>query len=160
MPKLIVITGPTGSGKTAIAIDLARRLDCHILSADSRQIYKGIPITTAAPTSDELAAAPHHFIATLPLDSYYSAAQYEADALNLLAKLFADNEYAILCGGSMMYIDAVVRGIDDLPTISPEIRQEAAELLRDKGIEGARSELRRLDPLRLIFTSSRLPRMT
>lgn len=146
MPKLIVITGPTGSGKTAIAIDLARRLDCHILSADSRQIYKGIPITTAAPTSDELAAAPHHFIATLPLDSYYSAAQYEADALDLLAKLFADNEYAILCGGSMMYIDAVVRGIDDLPTISPEIRQEAAELLRDKGIEGARSELRRLDP--------------
>lgn len=146
MPKLIVITGATGSGKTALAIELARRLKCHILSADSRQIYRDIPITTAAPTAEELAAAPHHFVGQLPLSAYYSAAQYEEDALRLLEELFRDNDYAIMCGGSMMYIDAVVRGIDELPTISDEVRRYAANLYATGGLELVRGELQQLDP--------------
>lgn len=147
MPKLIVVTGPTGSGKTALAIELAQRLDCHILSADSRQIYRGIPITTAAPTAEELRAAPHHFVGELELGDYYSAAQYESDALKLLDELFKTNDYAIMCGGSMMYVDAVVRGIDELPTISDEVRRKAYDLYGQYGIEGIREELLRLDPI-------------
>lgn len=144
---LIVITGPTGAGKTDLAIALARRLGCHILSADSRQIYQGLPICTAQPTAEQLAAAPHHFVATLPLDAYYSAAQYEADALQLLSELFASGQkYAIACGGSMMYIDALTRGIDELPTISPEIRERAYGIYHSGGLAAIRAELQRLDP--------------
>lgn len=146
MAKLIVITGPTGSGKTALAIDLAERLNCHILSADSRQIYRDIPITTASPTPEEMAKAPHHFVGMLPLDAYYSAAQYEADALQLLDQLFETSDYAIMCGGSMMYVDAVVRGIDELPTISDTIRKSVAKRYDRIGIDGMREELQRLDP--------------
>lgn len=145
-PTLIVITGPTGSGKTALAIDLARRLRCDVISADSRQIYKGIPITTAAPTARELAAARHHFVGTLELDAYYSAAQYEADCLRLLGELFRENRYAVMCGGSMMYVDAVVRGIDELPTISPRVRADVLAMLEREGLENLLERLRRLDP--------------
>lgn len=146
MPALIVITGPTGSGKTDLAIELAVRLNCHIISADSRQIYAGIPIGTAAPSPEQLARVPHHLIATLPLDAYYSAAQFESDVLSLLSRLWQTNEYAILCGGSMMYIDAVTRGIDELPTVSPEIRHAAYSLLATQGIEAVRERLSQLDP--------------
>ena len=146
MPTLIVITGPTGSGKTDLAVELAVRLNCHIISADSRQIYAGIPIGTAAPSASQLARAPHHFIATLPLDAYYSAAQFETDVLDLLPRLWSTNEYAIMCGGSMMYIDAVTRGIDELPTVSEPIRRAAYELLEREGIEGVRERLRQIDP--------------
>lgn len=143
---LIVITGPTGSGKTALAIELARRLGCEIISADSRQLYKGMAIGTAAPTAAELAAAPHHMVDCLPPDAYYSAAEFERDVLRLLDRLFAKGNYAILCGGSMMYVDAVCRGIDELPTISPEVRAAALSLLREGGIEAVRGRLRELDP--------------
>lgn len=146
MAKLIVVTGPTGSGKTALAIKLALRLGCHILSADSRQIFRDIPITTAAPTAEELAMVPHHFVGTLPLDSYFSAAQYEEEAIALLNDLFANNEYAILCGGSMMYVDAVTRGIDEIPTISDEIRQSTVRFFEENGIEAIRKQLQQLDP--------------
>lgn len=146
MAKLIVVTGPTGSGKTALAIKLALRLGCHILSADSRQIFRDIPITTAAPTAEELAMVPHHFVGTLPLDSYFSAAQYEEEAIALLNDLFANNEYAILCGGSMMYVDAVTRGIDEIPTISDEIRQSTVRFFEENGIEAIRQQLQQLDP--------------
>lgn len=146
MAKLIVVTGPTGSGKTALAIKLALRLGCHILSADSRQIFRDIPITTAAPTAEELAMIPHHFVGTLPLDSYFSAAQYEEEAIALLNDLFANNEYAILCGGSMMYVDAVTRGIDEIPTISDEIRQSTVRFFEENGIEAIRQQLQQLDP--------------
>lgn len=146
MAKLIVVTGPTGSGKTALAIKLALRLGCHILSADSRQIFRDIPITTAAPTAEELAMVPHHFVGTLPLDSYFSAAQYEEEAIALLNNLFEHNEYAILCGGSMMYVDAVTRGIDEIPTISDEIRQSTVRFFEENGIEAIRQQLRQLDP--------------
>lgn len=146
MAKLIVVTGPTGSGKTALAIKLALRLGCHILSADSRQIFRDIPITTAAPTAEELAMIPHHFVGTLPLDSYFSAAQYEEEAIALLNNLFSHNEYAILCGGSMMYVDAVTRGIDEIPTISDEIRQSTVRFFEENGIEAIRQQLQQLDP--------------
>lgn len=144
--RLIVITGPTGSGKTSLAIELARRLNGEIICADSRQIYRGIPIGTAAPTPDELNAAPHHLTAFLDLDQYYSAARFEQDVLALLPEIWARGREAILCGGSMMYVDAVTNGIDPLPTISDEIRQAALKIFTDGGIETLRETLRKLDP--------------
>lgn len=146
-PTLIVVTGATGSGKTALSIAIAQRLGCHILSADSRQLYRDIPIGTAAPTADELAAVPHHFVGTLGLTDYYSAAQYEADALALLDELWRDCPYAVMCGGSMMYVDAVCRGIDDLPTISDEIRAKAMALYHEGGLPLLHETLKRLDPV-------------
>ena len=146
-PTLIVVTGATGSGKTALSIAIAQRLGCHILSADSRQLYRDIPIGTAAPTADELAAVPHHFVGTLGLTDYYSAAQYEADALALLNELWRDCPYAVMCGGSMMYVDAVCRGIDDLPTISDEIRAKAMALYHEGGLPLLHETLKRLDPV-------------
>ena len=146
-PTLIVVTGATGSGKTALSIAIAQRLGCHILSADSRQLYRDIPIGTAAPTADELAAAPHHFVGTLGLTDYYSAAQYEADALALLDELWRDCPYAVMCGGSMMDVDAGCRGIDDLPTISDEIRAKAMALYHEGGLPLLHETLKRLDPV-------------
>ena len=146
MPTLIVITGPTGSGKTDLALELAVRLHCDIISADSRQIYQGLPIGTAAPSADQLARVRHHFVASLPLDAYYSAAQFESDVMALLPELWQQGEYAIMCGGSMMYIDAVTRGIDELPTVSETVRREAYGLLEREGIEAVRERLRELDP--------------
>lgn len=146
-PTLIVVTGATGSGKTALSIAIAQQLGCHILSADSRQLYRDIPIGTAAPTADELAAVPHHFVGTLGLTDYYSAAQYEADALALLDELWRDCPYAVMCGGSMMYVDAVCRGIDDLPTISDEIRAKAMALYHEGGLPLLHETLQRLDPV-------------
>lgn len=143
---LVVITGPTASGKSALALSLARHYGCHIISADSRQIFHGLPIGTAAPTVAEREIAPHHFVDMLPLDGYYSAAQFETDVLALLDTLFADNPIQVMCGGSMMYVDAVCDGIDELPTISPEIRQRAADIYREGGIEALRSTLQSLDP--------------
>lgn len=146
MPTLIVITGPTGSGKTDLAIDVATRLGCEIISADSRQLYRGLPIGTAAPTPDQLAAVRHHFVATLDLDQYYSAAQFEEDVMQLLPRLWTKSDYAVMCGGSMMYVDAVTRGIDLLPAISPEIRDYATSLYSQHGIGRIRQELLKLDP--------------
>lgn len=144
---LIVVTGPTGSGKTDLAIKLALHYGCHILSADSRQLYREIPIGTAAPTAEQLALVPHHFVATLSLDDYYSAAQYEEDVLKLLPELWKDNDYVVMCGGSMMYVDAVTKGIDDIPTITPEIREKAMAMYNEGGIELLRSTLLELDPV-------------
>ena len=146
MPTLIVITGPTGSGKTDLALELAVRLHCDIISADSRQIYQGLPIGTAAPSAEQLARVRHHFVASLPLDAYYSAAQFESDVMTLLPELWQQGEYAIMCGGAMMYIDAVTRGIDELPTVSETVRREAYGLLEREGIEAIRERLRELDP--------------
>lgn len=143
---LIVITGPTGVGKTATAIELAQQLHCDIINADSRQIYRGIPICTAAPTPQELAAARHHFVAFKELDENYSAAQFEADVMQLLPTLWQHGDYAVLCGGSMMYVDAVCRGIDNLPDISPEVRVAVKDKLAREGLESLMEELERLDP--------------
>ncbi|MCM1331305.1 MAG: tRNA (adenosine(37)-N6)-dimethylallyltransferase MiaA [Bacteroides sp.] len=145
-PTLIIVTGPTGSGKTDLSIKLAQHLGCEIISADSRQLFRDIPIGTAAPTPQQLSAAKHHFIGTLSLDEYYSAARYEEDALALLDRLWQHNDKAIMCGGSMMYIDAVTRGIDELPTVSDQVRDHVMKLYQDEGIEGIRLILRNLDP--------------
>lgn len=143
---LIVITGPTGVGKTATAIGLAQRLHCDIINADSRQIYRGIPICTAAPTADELAAARHHFVAFKDLEEQYSAAQFEADVLQLLPSLWQQGDYAVMCGGSMLYVDALCHGIDQLPDISPEVRTAVKDKLAREGLESLVEELERLDP--------------
>ena len=146
MKTLIVITGPTGVGKTAAAIELAQQLHCDIINADSRQIYRGIPICTAAPTPAELAAARHHFVAFKDLEESYSAAQFETDVLELLPTLWRQGDCAVMCGGSMLYVDAVCRGIDRLPDISPEVRSAVKEKLHSEGLESLVAELERLDP--------------
>ena len=143
---LIVITGPTGVGKTAAAIKLAQHLRCDIINADSRQIYRGIPICTAAPTPEELAAARHHFVAFKDLQEGYSAAQFENDVLSLLPSLWQQGDHVVMCGGSMLYVDAVCRGIDQLPDISPQVRNAVKEKLRNQGLESLVKELEQLDP--------------
>lgn len=143
---LIVITGPTGIGKTKIAIEVAKYLDTEIISADSRQIFRSIPIGTACPTSEELATVKHHFINILNLNEYYSAAQFENDALKQLSQIFATHDHAVMCGGSMMYVDAVCNGIDDIPTVSDEIRSKAYALLDKEGIEGVAKRVAEIDP--------------
>lgn len=146
-PMLIVITGPTASGKTSLSIDVARRLGCEIISADSRQLFRDLPIGTAAPTPAELAAVTHHFVATLDLDDYYSAAKFEEDALALLPDLFRrSGGYAVVCGGSMMYVDALVNGIDSMPTITDNVRAKVASLAAEQGIEGLLALLEITDP--------------
>ncbi len=149
--QLVVITGPTASGKTALAIELAKALGTHVISADSRQIYRDMPITTARPSDEELAAVKHHFIETLELDQYYSAAQYEHDVLAMLTdngidKLPSQSNYAVMCGGSMMYIDAVCNGIDQMPTITPEVRKRVLEMQQQHGNEGLLAYLQIADP--------------
>ena len=146
MKTLIVITGPTGAGKTAAAISLAQRLGCEIISSDSRQIYRHIPIGTAAPTAEEQSLVPHHFVQFKELDEYYSASQFEQDVLELLPRLFERSDYAIMCGGSMMYVDAVCNGIDDIPTISPEVRTQVAEMYQNNGLDFMLERLKSLDP--------------
>lgn len=143
---LIVVTGATASGKTSLAIDLAEHLGCDVISADSRQIYRDIPVGTAAPTREELARVRHHFIATLPLDSYYSAACYEQDALKVIDSQFAQGDFAVVCGGSMMYVDALTDGIDELPTISPEVRERVKSLYNEHGLDGLNALLEIVDP--------------
>lgn len=145
--RLIVITGPTASGKTAMAIKLARKLGTEIISADSRQLFHEIPIGTAQPNTEELSAVRHHFIGTLSLTDYYSAAKYEEDVLGVLPGIFARcGERAVMCGGSMMYVDAVCKGIDQLPTVSAEVRQYALDLWEKGGNQAIIDQLRHLDP--------------
>ncbi len=143
---LIVITGPTGVGKTAAAIGLAKHLHCDIINADSRQIYRGIPICTAAPTAEEQAAARHHFVEFKDLDESYNAAQFETDVLQLLPSLWQQGDYVVMCGGSMLYVDAVCRGIDQLPDVTPEVRNAVKQKLQQEGLESLVEELELLDP--------------
>ncbi len=143
---LIVITGPTGVGKTGKAIELAQSLGTEIVSADSRQLYRDIPIGTAAPTAEELAMVKHHFVGILGLEEYYSAAQFEVDALEVIKRIFAERDYAVMCGGSMLYVDAICRGIDDIPTISDEVRSRVAEMVATLSPEELCETLWSLDP--------------
>lgn len=142
-----MITGPTASGKSALAVELARRLGCEIISADSRQIYRHVAITTAVPSDEERGGIRHHLLEQLELDEYYSAALFERDALALIGDMERRGlDRCIVCGGSMMYIDALTRGLDELPTISDGVRAETLQLFNEQGIEAVREELRRLDP--------------
>ena len=146
MPTLIVLTGPTASGKTAAALPDAEHFHAPILNADSRQIYRDIPIGTAAPTAEEQARVPHYFVGTLALADYYSAARYEAEVMELLPRLFAERDVVVMSGGSMMYIDAVCNGIDDITTISEETRTMMRTRYEQEGLEPLLAELRLADP--------------
>ena len=134
-------------GKTELSLQLAERLGCPIISADSRQLYRDMVVATAAPTREQLARVPHHFIGTLSLTDYYSAAQYEADALALIERLFTRHDTLLLTGGSMMYIDAVCNGIDEIPTISEEVRRAVVTRYEEAGLDVLLEELLRLDPV-------------
>lgn len=145
-PTLIVLLGPTGIGKTDLSLSIATALDCEIISADSRQLYRDMQIGTAAPTAEQLQTVPHHFVGTLGLEEYYSAAQYETDVLNFLSTAFLQHDKMLLTGGSMMYIDAVCDGIDDIPTISTEVREKVMQKYKAEGLDVLCEELRSLDP--------------
>lgn len=145
-PTLIVLIGPTGVGKTELSLRIAEHYHTEIVSADSRQLYADLPIGTAAPTPEQLQRVPHHFIGTLQLTDYYSAAQYEADAILCLEKLFSTHQTVVLTGGSMMYVDAICKGIDDIPTVDAETRAHIMERYNQEGLERLGEELRLLDP--------------
>ena len=144
--KLIVITGPTAVGKTALCLDIAKHYGIPVINADSRQIYKELRIGTARPTEEQLKSVPHYFVGTLGLKDYYSASMFEQQVLALLKELAAKNEYALMSGGSMMYIDAVCDGIDDIPTIDDATRSLMKQRLVNEGLEALCSDLKRLDP--------------
>lgn len=146
MKTLIVLLGPTAVGKTELALQLAEHLGSPILNADSRQIYRGLTIGTAAPTPEQLARVHHEFVGILDVTEYYSAARYEADVLRLTDQLFQTHDTLLLSGGSMMYIDAVCRGIDDIPTITSETREHLRQRLQTEGLDTLKAELRLLDP--------------
>ncbi len=143
---LIVITGPTAVGKTALCMDIARHFGIPVINADSRQIFRELKIGTAAPTEEELQRVRHYFVGTLSLTDYYSASMYEQQVMRLLEELFLTSDYALLAGGSMMYIDAVCNGIDDIPTVDDETRATMKRRLAEEGLEALCEELQRLDP--------------
>ncbi len=143
---LIVIAGPTASGKTATAIEVARHFDTEIVSADSRQFYREMSIGTAAPSPEELAQAPHHLIHNKSIFNTYNVADYEKEALSHLNKIFKSKKYAVLTGGSGLFIDAVCNGIDAIPDIDPEIRKSIEEKLLNEGIAALQEEVRLIDP--------------
>ena len=144
--RLITVVGPTASGKTDIAIAIAKRCGTEILSADSRQIYKGMAIGTAAPDAGQLAEVRHHFIAIKEPGDYYSAAQFESDAMTLLGDLFRSHDTVVMAGGSMMYVDAVCHGIDDIPTVDAETRAFILDKYAKEGLDRLAAELKLLDP--------------
>ncbi len=144
--QLIVVTGPTAVGKTALCIEMARRLGVPIINADSRQLYRQLQIGTAAPTASQMQSVRHYFVGTLSVGQYYSASMFEQEVMALLDELFKASDYALLTGGSMMYIDAVCNGIDDIPTVDDGIRALMKRRLAEEGLEALAEELRRLDP--------------
>ena len=146
MNTLFVILGPTGVGKTDLSIEVARMLGTSVISCDSRQIYRELSIGVASPSPEQLAAVKHYFIATRSVEEHYSAGQYELDALPIIESEIAANGCAVMVGGSMLYIDAVCRGIDDIPTIDEELRRSVRRIYDEQGIEEVRRRLRLLDP--------------
>lgn len=143
---LIVVAGPTAVGKTETAVRLAEHYKTNIVSADSRQIYKGLVIGTASPEKEYLNRVPHHFIESKSIADSYNASAYETDVLNLLASLFKKHRTVVLTGGSMMYIDAVTKGIDDMPDADLEIRQALMDRFKKEGLEPLRIQLKSMDP--------------
>ena len=146
-PKnLVLILGPTGVGKTELSLRVAEHYGCPILSCDSRQVFRGIPVGTAAPTAEEQARVKHYFVAVRELEEDYNAGRYERDALELLDKLFRTHRTVVMTGGSMLYADAVCNGLDDLPAVPAEIRAEVSRRYEEQGLAWLQSEVQRLDP--------------
>ena len=146
MNTLVVLLGPTGVGKTEVTLQIAEHLQSPIINADSRQLFAEIPIGTAAPTKEQQERVKHYFVGTLHLTDYYSAAKYEEDVLQLLNQLFNQQQMALLSGGSMMYIDAVCQGIDDIPTVDEATRKLMKRKLETEGLDALVEELKVLDP--------------
>ncbi|SKB60656.1 tRNA (adenosine(37)-N6)-dimethylallyltransferase MiaA [Macellibacteroides fermentans] len=146
MNTLIVLLGPTGVGKTELSLRVASHVGSPIISADSRQLYKELVIGTAAPTAEQLARIKHYFVGTLSLTDYYNASQFEEEVLLCLENLFPSTSNVVMTGGSMMYIDAVCNGIDELPTVSQEIRTNLMKRFEVEGLDPIREDLKRLDP--------------
>jgi tRNA dimethylallyltransferase len=146
MKTLIVITGPTGVGKTDLCLNIAQHFHIPIINADSRQLYAELPIGTAAPTQSQQKLVKHYFVGTLHLTDYYNASMFEMDVLSVLNNLFNDSDIALLSGGSMMYIDAVCNGIDDIPTVDERTRQIMKHRLEEEGLPKLVDELKKLDP--------------
>lgn len=144
MDTLIVITGPTAVGKTELCIDIAKRFGIPIINADSRQIYRELRIGTATPTEEQLQAVKHFFVGSISIDDYYNASMYEQEVLQLLDEQFKHSPIQLLTGGSMMYIDAVCNGIDDIPTIREDIREEMKRRYEQEGLEALCEDLKRL----------------
>jgi len=146
MKRLHVVCGPTASGKTAFAIELALQLQTEIISADSRQVFRELPIGSAAPTAEEQAQVPHHLTAHLSVADAYDAVQFAADAGAIIQKLFETHNDVVLCGGSGLYIQALLFGFDDIPAVPASVREEVEELYRRKGLQGLHEVLQKLDP--------------
>lgn len=154
---LYVLLGPTAVGKTELALQIAEKLGSPILNCDSRQIYRGMEIGTAAPTAEQQRVK-HYFVGTHDIGSYYSAAQYEQDVLSLMERLKSSHRSLLLTGGSMMYLDAVCNGIDDIPSVDAEVRETLRERLTNGGIDEMRNELRLLDPEYYYSADTRNPK--
>jgi len=146
MARLLVILGPTGVGKTELCLSIAEHFGTPIVNADSRQIYRELPIGTAAPTTEQRRRVRHYFVGTLSVSDYYSASKYEDEVIALLGELFKKHDTVLLSGGSMMYIDAVCKGIDDIPTVDGETRAAVKLRYEREGLEPLAAELARLDP--------------
>jgi len=155
---LVVITGPTAVGKTEICMRIAQHYGIPIINADSRQIFRELKIGTAAPTEEQQRQVRHYFVGSLSIDDYYSASMYEQDVMKLLDTLFDTSDYALLTGGSMMYIDAVCNGIDDIPTVDEETRSKLKQRLSEEGLEALCEELKRLDPEHYEIVDKQNPR--
>ena len=159
MKTLIVVLGPTGVGKTELCLSLAEHLSIPIINADSRQIFVELPIGTAAPTAEQQQRVKHYFVGNHHIEDYYSAAQYEADVMNLLEEnIFKNHDVALLTGGSMMYIDAVCKGIDDIPTVRDDIRTWMKQRLEEEGLEALVEELHKMDPEHWAIVDKKNPR--
>jgi len=156
--KLIVVVGPTGVGKTEYCIQMAEELGTCILNADSRQIYSELKIGTAAPTEEQMRRVKHYFVGTHSITDYYNASIYEQEVQNVLGDVFKDKDVAILSGGSMMYIDAVCNGIDDIPTVDEETRATMKRRLSEEGLEALVEELKHLDPEHYDIVDKKNPR--
>lgn len=146
MNTLIVVLGPTGVGKSDVSIQLAQYFCSEIISADSRQFFRELRIGTAVPSSEDLSAVPHHFIQTKSIHDYYNVSEYETEALQLINRLFQNKNPLILAGGSMLYVDTICKGIDDIPTVDPEVRDEVIRWYEENGMEALRDRLLNVDP--------------
>lgn len=145
-PTLVAIIGPTAVGKTEIGVQLAENFSSEIISADSRQMYRELKVGTALPSPDQLSRAKHHLIGNLSIHDYYNASMFEQDVLRLLSEIFPRNPLTLMVGGSTLYVNAVFHGIDDLPTVEPELRKDLQKQFQEQGIEFLRMKLKMLDP--------------